>query len=209
MQPATKKLIAISGAAQASLSPASAVLTGAGQLGREVLDLLAAKNGFFAFEGALHVFPAGGGRIRDIDAWNEGGCWKNQYPESLSDIVFFAEDIFGGQFCIIEAEICTFDPETGETERIAWSVEEWAALLLRDYRTLTGWPLAHEWQERNGMLEQGCRLVPKVPFVLGGEYEVANLFSLDSVKAMRTYANLARQIRELPEGAEVAFRIVD
>ena len=55
----------------------------------------------------------------------------------------------------------------------------------------------------------GERLVPKVPFVLGGEFDVSNLHPLDSVKAMRFYGNLAVQIRDAPDGTRVHWNVED
>src|SRR6266700_1804158 len=43
---------------------------------------------------------------------------------------------------------------------LASSLEEWAGLILLDYRFLTGHPLAHEWQVRNDRLPVNVRLVP-------------------------------------------------
>jgi hypothetical protein len=53
------------------------------------------------------------------------------------------------------------------------------------------------------------RLMPQIPFVLGGRFSLSNLFALDAVRAMKTYANLALQIKDLPDGATVNFRVVD
>ena len=85
-------------------------------------------------------------------------------------LLFFAEDAFGGQFALRDEHVVTFDPETGEAQALASSIEDWADQLLADFEFLTGQPLAHDWQARNGALPPGERLVPKVPFVLGGEY---------------------------------------
>lgn len=80
---------------------------------------------------------------------------------------FFAEDVFGGRFCIKNSKVYTFDPETGSLEYLADDIESWAQILLSDYEVLTGYPLAHQWQKQNGQLAAGKRLLPKVPFVLG------------------------------------------
>ena len=58
--------------------------------------------------------------------------------------LFFAEDIFGTQFCIKSNKIYTFDPETGSIEYIADHIEGWAEIIMKDYNVLTGYPLAHE-----------------------------------------------------------------
>lgn len=209
MKTATRKLLSLASESLVAADPVSRALEAGGSLGRELLELLSVKNGFYAFEGALHVFPAGGEGVCDVDTWNEASRWRNRYPELPDGLIFFAEDAFGGQFGIDEMGVYFFGPETGELDKVAGTVEEWAAVLLLDYRSLTGYPLAHEWQETHGALEAGSRLVPKTPFVLGGRFDVANLFALESVRAMRTYANLASQIRGLPDGTQVTLRVVD
>jgi hypothetical protein len=82
-------------------------------------------------------------------------------------------------------------------------------LILDDYEVLTGYPLAAEWQALNGRLPARQRLVPKVPFVAGGEFEIGNLYALDSVEGMCLRASLAVQIRDLPDGAKFRFTVRD
>ena len=91
---------------------------------------------------------------------------------------------------------------------MAKGLEEWADAILRDYRVLTGYPLAHQWQELKGAIAPGFRLVPKVPFVTGGKFEIENLYLLDAVTAMRARASFAVQIRDLPDGAKISFKVV-
>lgn len=62
---------------------------------------------------------------------------------------------------------------------------------------------------RHGVLVEGQRLVPKLPFVAGGEFEVDNLYAADAVEGMRARGNLAVQIRDLPDGAQISYRIVE
>jgi hypothetical protein len=173
--------------------------------------LLAIKNGFYAFKSALQVFPNGQGQQGSLDlvSWNSPRLWRDSYRGLSDGCVFFAQDVFGGQFCMYEDAICTFDPETGDRDHIAETIEEWASQILSNYEFLTGYPLAREWQQRHGALQSGKRLIPKQPFVLQGEYSVDNLYPLDAVRAMQLRASLARQIRELPDGAQIQFEVVE
>lgn len=172
-------------------------------------EMLARKNGFYAFESALHVFCAGVPvGDRGLEEWNSD-LWQSRYDGIPPHAVFFAEDIFGAQFCLMNDSISTFDPETGAFESMATSLEEWAGKILDDYEVLTGHPLAHEWQVKNGALPSGHRLVPKIPFVLGGPFSVDNVHLLDAVKGMHYRASIARQIRDLPDGASVTLEVAD
>src|SRR5262249_25280537 len=181
-----------------------------GSLGMELVRWLNRKNGFYAFESALHVFPMGGKEgVLDLAQWNRDRLWRKDYGTLTQGCLFFAEDVFGCQFCIREEAVYFFDPETGEAREIARSLQEWAGLILDDYEVQTGFPIAHRWQEQHGPLPPGMRLVAKIPFVCGGTYEISNLALMDSVQAMRCRANLARQIHSLPDGTKIRFRITD
>ena len=178
------------------------------RLTTELSVLLSQRNGFFAFESALHVYSdVTTDRGIGLFDWNSPPRWIDAYGGLADGMLFFAQDVFGGQFCLRRDEICTFDPETGSTDCIADSFEAWARVILDDYEVLAGFPLAHAWQTTNGALPPGQRLVPKTPFVLGGEYTVKNLYALDATEAMTFRANLAVQIRDLTEGAQVKWEI--
>jgi hypothetical protein len=206
------RLISIGGGAlvAAPTTPGNVCAEIAGPLLQELVTLLRWKNGFYAFESALHVFPAGrSGTEIDLDRWNSGDLWRSAYDDLADGCLFFAEDVFGGQFCVCGSEVCTFDPETGDRQRIATSFEEWAPAVLSDYELLTGYPFARDWQVAHGPLPSGKRLVPKQPFVLQGEYALSNLQLMDAVKGMQLRGELAVQIRDLPDGAQVRYEVVD
>lgn len=178
-----------------------------GTLGNELAELLRLRNGFYAYESALLV------RAMQSDhppiglvEWNAPKLWKSAYEEDLSEVLFFAEDVFGGQYCIRANAVHTFDPETGIFEPVSDSVRGWAAEVMRDYAFRTGYPLAHEWQIANGPLEVGVRLLPKTPFVCGGQYVLANLFAAADADGMNFRASIANQIRDLPDGAEIVIK---
>src|SRR5205823_2208076 len=138
---------------------------------------------------------------------NDATLWKSEFKRDLTKVIFFAEDIFGIQFCIKDDEVCTFDPETSESKVIATSLADWARWILEDPRIRTGWPLAHFWQLRNGPLESGIRLLPKVPFVLGGQFAIENLSQAHDIEAMRYRASIANQLLDCPDGSKVILKI--
>jgi len=181
-----------------------------GRLGNELANFLRQKNGFYAFESALHVFPAcRAKRIMDLEKWNNPKLWIESYDDMALDTLFFAEGILGDQFGIKYGEIVRFEAETGLMERVAANLEEWADLVLNDHKYQTGHPLAHEWQKARGPIHAGQRLVATIPFVLGGEFEISNLFAMEAVKAMRYHGDFARQIRHVPNGTKVKLEIGD
>lgn len=176
----------------------------------QLFDLLQRKNGFYAFESALHVFPAASPTNGpDLEEWNSDTSWRHEYGDLASDKLFFAEDAFGNQFCIEDGHICAFDAETGACERMCSSFEEWAERILDDHDVLTGYPLLHAWQAAHGAIASGHRILPRVPFCLGGEFAIENLYASDAVRGMRFRGDLARQIRHLPDEAQVVLRVVE
>jgi hypothetical protein len=184
------------------------VLKSAGAHANDLAMVLNKRNGFFAFEGALRFFPSRSVPISyGLLEWNDQELWRFEYDGLADRCFFFAEDMFGGQFCVSDGKIHTFDPETGQRSELANSLEEWAAAVLADYEVLTGYKLAHDWQAKYGKLAGRERLVPKTPFVTGGEFALSNLAALDAVKGMRARGNLACQIRDLPDGAKIRFVI--
>ena len=135
--------------------------------------------------------------LRSALAGRDGSRAKNQ--------LFFAEDVFGGQFSIQGNVIRSFDPETGETKLLCGSLEEWAALMLEQGNFYTGYPLAREWQFLKGPLERGRRLVPRIPFVCGGAFESSYLHSRDAVQGMLYRADIARKIADHLDGTTVTL----
>jgi hypothetical protein len=171
-----------------------------------VRELLAARNGFFAFTSALHVRPSGD-VPGDVVEWNRADGWRKAYEDLADGLFFFAEDVFGNQFASDgDGRVVAFDAETAGREPLASSVSDWVKVLLDDWRYLTGYPLAHDWQDANRPLKQGERLMPRTPFVIGGDYSVENLTAAVDHEAMELRGQIATQIAHLPEGTEIVIR---
>jgi len=179
-----------------------------GSVATELEALLKAKNGFYAFEGALHVLSMQSCHESiGIEEWNSPELWRGAYADLARGLWFFAEDAFGGQFCVREGVVCSFDPETGATQYVAPNLEDWARAILDDFEVLTGHPLARHWQVLNGAIPSGKRLVPRIPFACGGQYVPDNLMLLDAIEGMRLRGEVARQIAHLPPGTRVRFEL--
>tara|TARA_B100001093_G_C26697183_1_gene957418 strand:- start:133 stop:765 length:633 start_codon:yes stop_codon:yes gene_type:complete len=179
-------------------------------LHKELFEILSIKNGFYAFESALLFRPVLSSHgVLSIDAWNKSSLWRNTYQIPLKEMLFFAEDLFGGQFAICEDEIVSFDPETGEIETIADTFEGFAKEIMSDYDYFTGYSLAAAWQKSNGVIEPGVRLMPKQLFVLGGDFESSNLYKINDIKGMKSRGFFATKLAEVPEGGQVSFELID
>jgi hypothetical protein len=169
-----------------------------------LFDLLRIKNGWFAFDRALHLFPLGkmvSGYA--LLPWNEPALWKHAYSGQVQSCLFFAEDIFGVQFGFHQKEIVRFDPESGTLERFAATLDEWAQRILEDSAVETGEPLAREWQAVHRSLQPTERLLPKQLFSFGGEYATSNLYAMDAARGMQLRGDIYQQIKDLPNGTHI------
>jgi hypothetical protein len=169
--------------------------------------LLTAKNGFLAFESALHVFPTGSTTScgYSIEQWNSQELWKHAYGDLIGEIVFFAEDIFGEQFGIKDRSVFRFNPETAALEEYATSIDAWARRILSNPNVEAGYGFADRWQTEHRKLLCDERLVPLVPFVAGGQYNMTNVFAANCIEGMKRRAALAKQIKDVPDGTKVKF----
>lgn len=210
----------------------------AGSLTGQLVELLQERNGFYAFEHALHVLPSNcvnskvdasteayqlqtgrlllsqddQGRLMgwpmDLERWNMEVLWRSEFGAAAEGLLFFAEDAFGEQFGLSNGKVWRFNPESAAREEIARDLDEWAEKILADYSFETGYQPAHDWQQQNGQLMEGQRLIPKIPFIMGGKYESDNLFALDAVKGMRYRADIWKQIRDLQDGAPIQLKVL-
>lgn len=196
-----RTLLSIAGPTLVSHSPLASIRG----VSEELCELLEHRNGFYAFESALHFYPSSVNDPLSVENWNKVELWMHEYSIP-SDVVFFAQDVFGGQFGLTDGGVQYFEPETGDLTAIAASLEEFIQKILLDFRTLTGHAFVHDWQEANGPIPHGMRLAPKIPFVLGGEYSLSNLCVVDQLASMRARAQIARQIADLPDGACVEIK---
>ena len=178
------------------------------ELPSEIMSLLEKRNGFQAFESSLEIFHLSDGGSYSIFEWNSPSLWIEEYRELRPSGICFAQDIFGGQF-VYRNGVSLFDPETGDISPFSESIEQWAERILHDYKVVTGQPIAHSWQVIHGPIQPNHRLIPLIPFVLGGDFSADNVVSMEAAKSMRLRANLARQLCNLPDGAQVVYEVTD
>lgn len=58
-----------------------------------------------------------------------------------------------------------------------------------------------------GELEQGRKYCLKMPAILGGEYSEENLGTVSQIEQIGFSGDIARQIRDLPDGAKIELKI--
>lgn len=161
------------------------------------------KNGFYAFGGALHVFPISSRDCISLEEWNSESLWRSGYRDLAADLLFFAEDAFQDRFCLSPQGVVRFESETGNRVLGALTIDGWAKAIRGNYARETGYALWDSWQAANGPIPEDKRLMPRTPFFLGGSYSLDNLRAGDSVEGMRFKADMAVQTRDLPDGSQV------
>lgn len=167
------------------------------ELNDKIIKVINKKNGFYAFESALHFFS-------DIEFENINNIIKQENLYDYKGCQYFAEDIFGNLFCIKGDKIFMLDVETGKLDFIANSLDEWANEILKDYNYLTGYSLAHDWQIANGELHRNQRLIPIKLFIFGGTYSIDNLIAKDTFEALRYRSDIAYQLENIKDGEKIA-----
>jgi hypothetical protein len=174
----------------------------------ELRTVLGTRNGFFCFNAGIHLFRAGDtGHGYDLGHWNAPDTWKDTYGGLADGPLWFAQDLLGHQFGALPDGVCVLDPETGDVDPVSGSLEEWAAWLLSDPDGNGRYAMATQWQDAFGPLAVTERLVRLRPLVLGGENAVENIVVRDAVTCMQVRGPVAQQIADLPDGAQVEFRI--
>jgi hypothetical protein len=150
--------------------------------GRRNSVVVYTNDGFYAFESALHVFPFSMidcNNQQDLLRWNSPDLWRHKYGPDADNLFFFAEDIFGYQFCFSGNRVGRFDPETGSVDDICRTIEKWASIICQDFEFHTGYRIAHEWQAAKGPVSEGNRLVPIIPLITKeGAYELSNFYEV-------------------------------
>jgi hypothetical protein len=168
--------------------------------------LLAHKNGFFAYDDALLFRPLSSvTQPLGIIQWNEHALWRYAYHRLRDNIIFFAEDIFGVQIGLTNSIVHSFDPESGDLQAIG-TLDEWLHAVVAEPEINTGYPLSRAWREQNGPIGLGFRLLPKIPFILGGRYELSNLRESSDLEGMLFRSTLANQLGGVEDGRQVILR---
>jgi hypothetical protein len=170
---------------------------------------LRARNGVVAWQGGLHVR----GACRE-PAWHSlRAAWEGPlafhvlYDEVEPGDVPFAEDALGDQFLLRDGAVLHLWAETGEIEPAAPDLESWLAALLADPRhTLALEPLL-AYLEAGRALAPGQLLSAYPPFCVTQSAQGVDLKAQDWLERRMFLAEIARQIRGLPEGAEVRLKV--
>ena len=96
-------------------------------------------------------------------------------------------------------------PETGEIEKTG--LQRIAQVQADLYWSADNLKL--RWEELNGVIPDTHLLIPAIPFVFGGEYDVGNLACVSSDEAFAYYKTIREQIKALADGTNVIIEVTD
>ena len=136
---------------------------------------------------------------------------NNYYNSTLGQNLFcFGADIFGNLFVFDESEkVLFFNIESGEIEQIASDFEDWLKVLFSDLNYFSGCDLAQTLTESDREdLSKGFRLCPKTPFIIGGTYDLSNLYLKFYDLNIKYNASIASQVIDLEDGQEVKIKLI-
>ena len=69
--------------------------------------------------------------------------------------------------------------------------------------------LVDQAKERLGLLPEGRKYCLVTPSPLGGEYSISNIKTAPLLEMVRFSGDIAHQIKDLPDGAQIKLKVVD
>jgi len=176
-------------------------------LDKSSIDFIRTFNGAYFFDNSLHFFRVGYKSVIFHDAELINGMIRHYYSDFVYESIFFAEDIFGNLFGIeTSGDIILFNIESAEKEIISNGFSNYLNAIFNELDYYTGNKFATDTEVLN-QLNKGYRFCPKYPFVLGGEYDLKNLVLKPFEENYIFNSNLAKQIKEQPDGTNFKISI--
>lgn len=169
--------------------------------------VLATNNCGFFFDQSLQIYSYSSiNEFNDID--NVNILFQGEYKHIFEGLITFGQDLFGNQFCfnVENDEVIFFNSETGEREILAPCFENWIDIISNQSEYYTGINTLKMWLINN-QLSYDQRLYPIIPFIMGGEFTINNLFAIKFPEFIISYCNIARQVYDLPDGTPVKLNI--
>lgn len=124
------------------------------------------------------------------------------------DLIFFGENCMADVFCLYKNKFYRYDLELNELENMGEDLNEFSNNILKNYNYYTGYNLHIKWALKNRALLPNEILIPKIPFVLGGEYAEDNLIAIERIKGFSIKIDFQKKISSLQNGEKVKLEDV-
>lgn len=180
-----------------------------GRVPEPLRGALTRRNGCIAYRGGFHVR----GACREPawhslrEAWDGPMAFHELYEEVLDSDVPFAEDALGDQFLLRGEEVWHLWAETGEIERKALTLEAFMGEVFADATEALALEPVLAFLDAGQDLKPGQLLMAYPPFCVSQSDDGVTLTAISTQERREFLATIARQIHDLPDGAEVQFRI--
>ena len=174
------------------------------ELPADLVRVLSDTNGFILHEGAVHVRGAClTPEWHSLRAtWRGPKAFHTLYDDVQPSDVPFAQDQVGDQFLIREGVVLRLFAETGEIERLSDSLQDFFSRVSSDIEGFLNVGLSHTMQP-------GQLLHAYPPFCFRESGAGASLAPLPASEVILVHADLARQIRDVPDGGQIEFKVTD
>ncbi len=181
------------------------------RLPAEYRELLEHSTGYVAFHGGLHVrgacFEPAWHSLRA--AWLGEKAIHCYFPDVLADDVPFAEDALGDQFLLRGGTVWKLSGETGEVVSLDMNLVEFDANVRADPEEFLELAPLERFRAEGGVLEPGQLLSVMPPFVFSESADGVSVRAIPAAQRLSFLSKLARQIRDLPDGAQIAIKPVE
>lgn len=165
--------------------------------------VIASPNGFILNHGAIHfrgcVKRPAWHSLRA--AWRGPHAFHLLYPDILETDVPFAQDQVGDQFLLRGKEVFQLDAETGAVSRFEADLQSFLSGIAGDIAEYLNVGLYHQ-------LQPGFLLHAHPPFCVAESGQGISLRPVPAEELILFHADLANQIREVPDGGKVKFTII-
>ncbi len=179
------------------------------KLPNDLTKLLKSVNGFIQFGGALHVR----GACQNLAwhslrySWESPDAFYCHYRTVKKSDVPFAQSALGDQYFIRDDNVYRLDTECDEIAPLDMDFKTFLEEVQSDpIGALNLEPLEEFW-DQGGALEPGQLLSVMPPFVLAQPDTKYSYRAISALDRLRFLADFARQIRDLPDGATISFKV--
>lgn len=171
------------------------------------LNFLESTNGGGILNNSLKFYGVLANQL-DFEIFYNNFLFKRYFNELVEELFVFAEDAFGNQYGFLKnGKVVLVNIETAAFEFTLENFEDFAQKLFEDIDYFTGFSIMENWIKKHGLIDDHKRLCPKKPFIVGGGYEIENFYVLGKEDLFDFNSYLAKQIKDLPEGTEIQFKI--
>jgi hypothetical protein len=179
------------------------------RLPAELVAILDKRNGLVALSGGFHLRGAcTTPEWHSLRAAVEGPLALHRlFPEVRASDIPFAEEACGDQFLLRDGIVHRMASETGDVGSLELGLLPFLESVRDDgVATLNLEPLL-AFLEAGQKLEPGQLLSVYPPFILAASEQGVSLKAVSSAERMIFLADLARQLHDLPDGAEITLKV--